>query len=81
MTAEDLPTTRTNSKGQKEVIAEMHYPHLKNATLKGERTDPHNPETKAMRAELDRREDAYAEQQAQEQAQASYDAATAHRRQ
>lgn len=76
-----LPTERTNSKGKKEVIKDMLYPHLKNATLKAERVDPNNPETHAMRDELDRREKEYAEQQAAagDSVDAAHSAATAHR--
>lgn len=73
-----LPTERTNSKGKKEVIKDMLYRHLKNATLKAERMDPNNPETHAMRDELDRREKEYAENEAQGVNQAHADA-TAHR--
>lgn len=76
-----MTTTRTNSKGQQEVIADMLYPHLVNAHKRAvsseERAHSHahamgedysnsqaEAEISAMKAEIDRRDEAYAKEQA-----------------
>lgn len=57
----------TRSNGEEVVIEEMKYPHLRSATLKSERMEPGSDQSKALRAELDKREAAYAAEQAAEQ--------------
>jgi len=79
-----MTTTRTNSKGEQEVIAEMIYSHLVNAHKRAvsaeERAHTHadamgedysnsqaEAEIDAMKAEIDRRDEAYAKEQAETQ--------------
>lgn len=76
-----MTDTRTNSKGEQEVIADMATPHLKNAHKRAvsaeERKHSHaaamgedysndqaEAEISAMKAEIDRRDEAYAKEQA-----------------
>ena len=79
-----MTDTRTNSKGEQEVIADMATPHLKNAHKRAvsseERKHAHadamgedytndqaEAEIDAMKAEIDRRDEAYAKEQAEAQ--------------
>ena len=79
-----MTTTRTNSKGQQEVIADMSYPHLTNAHKRAvsaeERAHTHaaamgedysndqaEAEISAMAAEIAKRDEAYAKEQAEAQ--------------
>ena len=67
-----LPTEYQDSKGRAHVISEMAYTYLVNALNKRELMSMDSDEERAMiaalRAEKDKRDKAYAEQQAAEQA-------------
>ena len=60
-----MKTVYVNSQGQEHQIAEMNYWHLKAATMKAEQNLPGGEQTLALRAELDRRDEAFRASQQQ----------------